>query len=133
MKTLKLKKMGMNFHATETAKSDILNYRARTENYDIQGKDGKKYFIEFCLWRDRKKARYTHKITGKELKHIKYDIINVQGVSVDIQYQDNNGTWGNIKLEKEINEKNYSYNTTDLLNIINSISCETYDKIIFIQ
>ena len=85
MKELKLKKMGCNFHNTGTAQSDIGNYRVRTTDYEVKGKDGNMYFLEFTLWRDRKQARYTHKITGKPLKHVKYEIINPEKDNAFIQ------------------------------------------------
>lgn len=73
---LYLKKMGLDFGAYETASSDINNYRVRTLDECVPGKDGRLYFLEFSLWRDRKQVRYYHKITKKPLKHPAYDIIN---------------------------------------------------------
>ena len=126
---LRLEKMGCNFWSDETAKSDIGNYRVRTQGYEIQGKDGRLYFVEFSLWRNRKQARYNHKITGKPLKHTAYDIINNQGVDINLQYQDNNGTWGNIRLENKLDKSNYSYTQRDILRIVNRISVDKYDSI----
>ena len=128
---LRLEKMGCNFWSDEPAKSDIGNYRVRTQDYEIQGKDGRLYFIEFTLWRNRKQARYNHKITGKPLKHIAYDIINNQGVAINLQYQDNNGTWGNIRLENKLSKSNYSYTQRDILRIVNRISVNKYDSVEF--
>ena len=130
MKELKLKKMGMDFPKSETAQGDIGNYRVRTSDYEVKGKDGNVYFLEFTLWRNRTQARHSHKITGKPLKHVKYDIINPQAVTIDASFQNAGGTWGNYRLANEIYKQNYSYNTSDILKIVNTISCDTYDKII---
>ncbi len=89
------------------------------------------YFLEFSLCRDRKKVRRTHKITGKPLKHAHYDIINRQGLRVRTQYTNENGaSYGNIRLEKELYQENYSYNIADILKVVNRISTEHFDNIV---
>lgn len=131
MKTLYLEKRGCNFWDDETVESDIQNYRVCTQGEDIHGKDGRTYFLEFSLWRDRKKARTKHKVTGKPLKHVQYDIINSQGLAIGTQYTDDNGmSWRNVALERELNKDNYSYNTADILKVVNRISTEQYDNIV---
>lgn len=131
MKTLYLEKRGCDFWDDETVESDIKNYRVCTHGEDIHGKDGRAYFLEFSLWRDRKNARTKHKITGKPLKHIHYDIINSKGLAIGTQYTDTNGmSWRNVELERELNKENYSYNTADILKAVNRISTEQYDKIV---
>lgn len=129
---LYLKKMGLDFWDDEPIKSDVNNYRVRTLGETIPGKDGRMYFLEFSLWRDRKQIRYTHKTTGKPLKHAKFDIINHCGMAIWTEYTENRGSWGNITLEKALNEKNYSYTQADILAAVNEISTETYTNIIFI-
>lgn len=126
-----LEKRGCDFWKDETADSDIKNYRVCTHGEIIPGKDGNVYCLEFHLWRDRKKVRYTHKITGKPLLHPAFDLINPQGVAIDTQYTNNNGSWRNCKLEEELNAKNYSYTKADILAIVNSISTSKFDRIIF--
>ena len=128
---LYLRKMGLDFWPDEPANSDVNNYRVRTLGETIPGKDGRMYFLEFSLWRDRKKVRFTHKITGKPLKHAKLDIINPCGLAIDTEYTNERGSWRNARLEHEINEKNYSYTQADILAAVNEISTETYTKIIF--
>lgn len=130
-KVLFLEKMGCDFWNDETADSDIKNYRVLTHGEIIPGKDGKIYFLDFHLWRNRQQIRYTHKRTGRPLKHPAFDIINPQGVSIDTEYSDNNGCWRNCKLEKQLTAKNYSYTKADILTIVNEISTNTYDRIIF--
>lgn len=128
---LYLEKMGCDFWKDETSESDIKNYRVRTHGETIPGKDGNMYFLEFSLWRDRKKYRKTHKINGKPLKHPVAEIINTNGIALDTQYTNARGSWGNCKLEAEISEKNYSYTKADILKIANEISTNTYTSIIF--
>ncbi len=128
---LYLKKMGLDFWDDEPVKSDINNYRVRTLGETIPGKDGRMYFLEFSLWRDRKQVRYTHKITGKPLKHATFDIINSCGMAIDTEFTDDRGSWRNCTLEKALSEKNYSYTQADILAAVNEISATTYTKIIF--
>ena len=130
---LYLRKMGCDFNKGETAESDINNYRVRTLDECIPGKDGRMYFLEFSLWRDRKKPRYTHKVTGKPLLHPKWDIINRQAVAIDTEFSNKDGSWRNCKLEEELHAKNYSYNQADILKIVNEISTEKYDRIEFVK
>lgn len=128
---LYLKKMGLDFWEDEPAQSDINNYRVRTMGETIPGKDGRMYFLEFSLWRDRKQARYTHKITGKPLKHIKFDIINPCGMAIDTEFTNDRGSWRNYTIEKALSEKNYSYTQAGILAAVNEISTNTYTKIVF--
>lgn len=130
---LYLEKRGCNFfHAdTEERLSDIGNYRVCTHGESIKGKDGNMYFLEFALWSNRKKARFTHKVTGKPLKHVKYDIINPCAVAIDTQYTNAAGCWRNCNLETDLYTKNYSYTQADILLIVNEISVHKYDRIIF--
>lgn len=130
---LYLKKMGLDFWDDEPVKSDIDNYRVRTLDETIPGKDGRMYFMEFSLWRDRKRARYTHKVTGKPLKHIKFDIINRCGMAIDTEFTNESGCWRNWAMEKALSEKNYSYTQADILAAVNEISTITYTKIVFVN
>lgn len=131
--TLYLKKMGIDFWKDENVKSDLNNYRVRTLGETIPGKDGKMYFLEFSLWRDRKQVRYTHKITGKPLKRAVFDIINHCGMAIDTEYTNDRGSWRNCTLEQKLNEKNYSYTQAGILAAVNEISTNTYTKIVFVE
>jgi hypothetical protein len=129
---LYLKKMGLDFWKDETVKSDINNYRVRTDGETIPGKDGNMYFLEFSLWRDRKQIRYTHKTTGKPLKHAAFDIINKCGLAIDTEFTNERGSWRNCTLEAKIHAQNYSYTKADILRAVNEISTNTYTQIEFI-
>lgn len=130
---LYLRKMGLDFWSDDAIISDMENYRVRTLGECIPGKDGKMYFLEFSLWRNRKKARYNHKVTGKPLKNPVYEIINRQGVAIDTEFSDDRGSWRNWKLEEELNTKNYSYTQHDVLEIVNTVSTNHYDEIVFVD
>lgn len=130
---LYLKKMGLDFGAYETDGSDINNYRVRTLDECVPGKDGRLYFLEFSLWRNRKQVRYYHKITKKPLKYPAYDIINPCAVAIDTEFTDANGCWRNATLEEKLHAKNYSYTIADILAIVNEISTEKYDRIEFVN
>ena len=126
-----LEKRGCNFWKDEPSTSDVGNYRVCTHGERVLGKDGRYYFIEFSLWRDRKQVRYTNKRTGKPLKHPAFDIINPNGVAIDTQYSDADGSWRNCKLEEKLNTKNYSYTISDILAITNEIAKGTFNRVIF--
>lgn len=130
---LYLKKMGLDFWRDEKVKSDINNYRVRTIGETVPGKDGNVYFLEFHLWRDRKQVRYTHKITGKPLKHAAFDVINNCGMAIDTEYTNDRGSWRNCTLEQKLNEKNYSYTQAGILAAVNEMSTNTYTKIVFVE
>lgn len=127
-----LKKMGLDFWEDEPVKSDINNYRVRTDGETVPGKDGNMYFLEFSLWRDRKQIRYTHKKTGKPLKHAKFDIINNCGMAIDTEFTNGSGSWRNCTLEAKLHAKNYSYTKADILKVVNEISTNTYSEIVFL-
>lgn len=137
-KTLFLQKRGCDFIEDEQLKSDCGNYRLTTKSYEVKGKDNKLYFVEFGLWRNRQKRREFHKITGKPLKYAKYDIINSEGLVVRLSWKelDNKGfetCWGNVQLEKEVNDLNLSYTKADILKAINYISADEYNNIILVK
>lgn len=45
-------------------------------------------------------------------------------------WDDNGMSWRNVALERELNKDNYSYNTADILKVVNRISTEQYDNIV---
>ena len=132
--SIAFEKRGCNFYGEDKNNgSDVGNYRITTLGESVTGKDGNNYFLEFCLWRDRKKARTTHKKTGKQLKHVHYDVINPIGLTIDTEYTNDNGNWRNIKLESSIYDLNLSYTLGDILKAINIISEKQYTRICFID
>lgn len=116
--------------ALANTESDIGNYRVCTLGEVISSKDGRKYFLEFSLWRDHSQPRYTNKHTGAPLKHPVQEIINPVGLHIDTQYTDEDGqSWRNLCLEQRIHKRNPSYTTAEILAIVNEISAEHYDGI----
>lgn len=90
--------------------SDVGNHRLDTLDYDIQGEDGKKYFIEF--------VHGCNKNAGK--------------LYISACYCTEVGCFSNLKLEKRINDKEYSYTEKNILKAVNSISAEKYDGIKYV-
>lgn len=133
-KTLYLEKRGCNFFNgdTSTTGSDVGNYRVGSYNYSIEGKDGRNYIIEFCHG-TRYIYRNTNKKTGAPLKHAVKELLNPNAIYIDTQFEDQEGTWRNIKLEEKLFEKNYNYTLSDILAIVNEISKDQYTKIEFIN
>lgn len=126
-----LEKMGCDFWKDEPIKSDVNNYRVRTHGEIIPGKDGNIYFLEFHLWRNRYKIRLTNRKTGQPLKHPVKEIVNPCGVAIDTEFTNERGSWHNCKLEERLYKSNYSYNCKDILKIVNRISTQKFNKIIF--
>ena len=129
---LLLEKRGCNINGGVPAntESDVGNYRVCTLGEAIPGKDGRKYFLEFSLWQNRREPRYTNKRTGAPLKHPAQEIINPIGLHIDTQYTDESGqSWRNLNLEQRIHKRNPSYTTAEILAIANEISAEHFDEI----
>lgn len=133
-KTLYLEKRGCNFFNGDTSitKSDVGNYRVGSYDYSIEGKDGRNYIIEFCHG-TRYIYRHTNKKTGAPLKHAIKELLNPNAIYINTQFEDEEGTWRNIKLEEKLFEKNYNYTLSDILAIVNEISKDQYTKIEFIN
>ncbi len=133
MKTLKLEKRGCDFWADEPVKSDINNYRVCLADEAIEGKNGKEYFLEFSLWRNRGYHRTTNKRNGQPLKKPVFEVVTPNGLHCSISYNTKDGnTYADLKLEEEIRTKNYTYTTKNILKIVNTISKHKYNKVIFV-
>ena len=139
MKTVKFVKRGCDFFNDDDVNnySDVGNYRIATESYAIKGKDGKTYFVECCRWK-KYFFRTEHKKTGQQLKKAIREILNYNGLAIDIQYQvkESGGwlsTYGDSRLEAKIHEMNLSYTKSDILKAINVISVDQYDEIIIVD
>ena len=129
---LLLEKRGCNINGGVPAntESDVGNYRVCTMGESIPGKDGRNYFLEFSLWQNRSRPRYTNKRTGAPLKHPVQEIINPFGLHIDTSFTDECGqTWRDLSLEQRIHKQNPSYTTAEILAIANEISAEHYDGI----
>lgn len=134
MAILKLERRGCEFFKDEPCAkiSDVGNYRLDTHEY-IHGKDGNDYYLEFTLWHDRWIPRYTHKITGKPLKHWKKEIINPCALHLDTCYTAKDGmSYGNLELEKQIHDLNLPYTEQAILQVANIISTTHYDTIKYV-
>lgn len=132
---LLLEKRGCDFFKSDNIpeRIDIGNYRVVTHGESIFGKDGNRYLVSFSLWRNRRQVRYTHKITGKPLKHPHFDIINPYGLHIDTEYTDKNGCWRNSALEKELHAYNYDYTIESILKVVNEINTPQhhYNTVLF--
>lgn len=131
MAVLFLEKRGCNFfNGDEINKfSDVGNYRVCA--LDIPGKDGNTYFLEFSKGPIRK-TRYTHLKTGKPLKHPKIEIINQYGLYMRSIYENENGCFGNVKLNAKIDGLHLSYTMENILKSVNLVSSNEYTEIKFL-
>lgn len=128
---LHLEKRGCNFFKNDDINnlSDVGNYRVCA--YDIIGKDGKTYFLEFGSC-DKRAYRKTNKRTGAPLKHPKFEIVLKNALHISTQFEDETGCYGNIELERNLYKLGYTYTLENILKVVNRISVVQYDRIEFL-
>ena len=133
-KTLYLEKRGCNFWSDDKINniSDVGNYRVGSYDYSIKGKDGNNYVLDFTNW-DRYTYRKINKRTGKPLKHEVKEILLLNALHVDTEFENERGTWSNLKLESKLHEKPMLYTLENILKVVNEISIDFYDKIEFVN
>lgn len=136
--TLYLEKLGCNFHKYSILNeiSDIGNHRVCTTDYTIPGKDGNTYFIEFMHW-EVYKWRNTNLRTGKPLKHPVRELKKFAALYASLSHLDKNGDcWGNHKLfidNTSLDENAIPYTAEGVLEFVNRISTNHYDRIEFVE
>ena len=131
---LLLEKRGCNFFAADrSCGSDVGNYRVCTPYGGIPGKNGRTYFLEFTLWRNRTKLRYSNKRTGKPLKNPVPEIINPIRLHLVTEFEEGDLSYRDLKLEERISAENPSFTLSDILRITNDISTEQYDGIKWVE
>lgn len=131
MKKLILERRGCDFWPgeTRTAGSDIGNFRVCTPaGVLVPGKDGRSYILEFTHW-ERYRYRTTHKRTGAPLKHPVKELVNINALHIDTQYDDDRGSWRNLELEQEIHAAGLDYTRAGILAAVNMIAAEPYTEI----
>lgn len=131
MATLFLEKRGCDFFKNDEINkfSDVGNYRVDALN--IPGKDGNTYILEFSRGTIRN-TRYTNLRTGKPLKHPKIEIINEYGMYMSTYYENENGCFGNVKLDAKIDGLQLSYTLENILKAVNLVSSNDYTEIKFL-
>lgn len=126
---LELVKMGMDNNFND----GINNYRIRTKGECINGKDGRKYFLEFTVC-NHSHYRKTNKRTGKPLKKWIWEVIKPHAIHLDTEYTtEENMSYRNAKLEEEVYNKHLDYNIANILDIVNEISKDKYTDIVFVD
>lgn len=133
-KTLYLVKMGMDFsHDLELQKlSDVNSHSVRTQGCVIEGKDGNTYFLEFATY-TKMQTRTTSKRGNKLLKKPVREVVLKNALHVNTQFDNTQGSFRNINLEKEIHDKNYTYTIENILNVANYISKDNYTEVKFVE
>lgn len=117
---LLLERRGCEYLKDETPDT-INNYRVCTAE-KIQGNDGIMYFVEFTKW-DKWQYGTTNKRT----------IVQRHALHIDTEYEDENGSWRNSRLEQALNNRGYDYSEGDILAAVNSISAVKYDGIKYVE
>lgn len=118
---LRLEKIGMNNNELNNVK----NHRVRCE---IINKKGNRTVIDFSkceIW----KVRYTHKKTGKELKHPKKDIIQPIGLHIDTCEYTEKGCFRLSEIESSVWNMGLEYTLVNILKVSNLISKDQYNNI----
>ena len=123
-KVLYLERRGCNIPENEnvTGLYDLDNHRLVTMIVDNHGRN---LFIEFthgCRYRE------TNKRTGKPLK--KPILENNFRLYVSSQYENMNGSWRDITMERELWMNNFSFTEKDILQAVNLISPDNYTRVI---
>lgn len=132
--TLYLEKRGCDFFPgdPDNEESDIGNYRVQTPGYDIPGKNGTTYFLEFHCY-DRYQYRMFRKDGKGKLKHPVRELVMTCACSLDTAFQQEDGTtWRDSILEREFYETPRKYTEANILDFVNSISTNHYDKIEYV-
>ena len=129
-KTLTLVKMGWDFWNGDRIRqlSDCENYRIETRKELVKGKDGNEYFLSFGGY-DKRRTRYTNKRTGAPLKHPVYEVVLENALHIDTEFDNENGSWRNCKLEEDLHNMNLTYTKSDILKAVNYISADNYTEI----
>lgn len=112
--------------------SDVGNYRIGVYNNRITAHNGRQYCIELGTY-TKYNYRKHNKISGKPLKYYKKEIILENALHVSTEFEDNNGCWADLTLEKEIHNKLLTYTRKDILKLFNEISIKQFDKIVLIE
>lgn len=130
MKILKLTRMGGDFNASDSLGkvSDVGNYRVETRSDLVHGKDGKDYFLSFTHGY-RRKYHDTNMRTGKPLKHPYFEILSDHALCVENEYDNDRGTWLNLKLERELHDLNLDFTLAGILEAVNYVAAEPYDAV----
>lgn len=133
--TLYLEKCGCNFFKGDivNALSDVGNYRVCTGDYNILGKDGRVYFLEFTNG-TKYNYRTTHKVTGEPLKQSVRELVNANALYLETCFQDTDGLYRrNRSLESKFWDMNLDYTMANILAVVNEISVDHYDSIEWIE
>ena len=133
-KILTLVKMGCDFSENDRINqlSDCGNYRIETRNECIKGKDGNEYFLSFGGY-DKRCARYINKRTGAYLKHPVYEVVLENALHIGTEYENENGSWRNFRIESELLDMNLTYTKADILKAVNYISADNYTGVTIVD
>lgn len=112
-----LRRMGCEYRKNDsiTAFSDVGNHRVRVQFVD-------KYGVEVLG-----DLSHSYKWDTSKKKPVMTSFVSLLA---DLQYEDEKGTW---RYYPAVRSDNYTYNVSDILAFINSISAEHYDAVKWVE
>lgn len=113
--------------------SDVGNYRVGVYDNKITLADGRQFVLEFGSY-EHKEMRYTHKTTGRPLKHPKYETTLENALRIDTCFDDEKGlSWRDLKIENAIYKKKLTYTKANILSVVNSLSVKQFDHVVMVS
>ena len=121
-KVLFLERRGCIIRESKPENIDLNNYRYVSRIVDTYGRD---LFIEVTRG---EKIRFTNSRTGAQLKKP----VHVHGwkLHISAQYENMNGCFADLQIERDIWNNDYYFNSSDVLKAVNSISKDVYTSVI---
>lgn len=132
MKTLDLERRGCEFNMVTDAalalESDVRNYRVCTPGYDVYGKNGRDYFLEF--------TRYDAKEVSPKARpttlNPKINVVMKNALHIDTAYETADGCFRDCEMESQLHSTPQKFTTESILNAVNEIAAEPYDTIRYV-
>lgn len=128
MKVLFLRKMGMD----DVKLYDVRNHRVRVLERIHTTLRNEPMFFEFTQC-DMHKMRYTHKITGRELKHPIYESVNPIGLHLDTEFTNEFGSYRDLAVEKAVWDMYLDFTRESILKVVNMYSVDKFAKVVFVD
>lgn len=112
--------------------SDVGNYRVGVYQNQVVAADKRKYTLEFGSY-PKYQTRYTHKKTGKQLKHPVRELVLENALHVSTEFDNERGSWADLALEKKLNGMDLTYTKENILKVVNTVSVKQFNRVVMIS